>query len=397
MQAIDLTRLAAGEAIPEETPAVLEARRAMEVCNACRYCEGYCAVFPAMELRREFTGGDLNYLANLCHSCRGCYYACQYAPPHEFGINVPRVLAEVRAESYAKYAWPGPLAKLYERNGLVMALAMAIGVAGVLLLAMLLQRHAVLFSPQPVVPGQGFYNIVPYGVMVWVASITFLFSLLALGVGFARFWTDTGGRAAELTQGRPLWQAFRDAATLRYLGGGGHGCNDRDESFSSQRRWFHHLMAYGFLLCFASTSTATVYDHFLGWPAPYSFWSLPVLLGTVGGIGLIAGTAGLFWLKLSGDHEPQAAKLLGADAGLLMLLMLIGVTGLLLLSVRATGAMGSALAVHLGLILAFFVTMPYSKFVHGLYRTGALIRHAIERPGASDPKPVVVMPGSKAR
>ena len=83
------------------------------------------------------------------------------------------------------------------------------------------------------------------------------------------------------------WQALRDAATLRYLGGGGHGCNDRDESFSTAAGvWWHHLMAYGFLLCFASTSTATVYDHFLGWPAPYSFWSLPVLLGTVGGIGL---------------------------------------------------------------------------------------------------------------
>ena len=394
MQTIDLTRLDAGEPLADETPAMVEARRAMEVCNACRYCEGFCAVFPAMELRREFGTGDLNYLANLCHSCRGCYYACQYAPPHEFGINVPRVLAEVRAESYSKYAWPGPLAKLYQRNGLVMALAMAMGVGGVLLLTMLLQRHTVLFSPQPVVPGRGFYEVVPYGVMVAVASVTFLFSLLAMGIGFARFWTDTGGRAAELTQGRPLWQAFRDAASLRYLGGGGHGCNDRDESFSTQRRWWHHLMAYGFLLCFASTSTATVYDHFLGWPAPYSFWSLPVLLGTVGGVGLVTGTAGLFWLKLAGDHEPQAAQLLGADAGLLLLLMLIGVTGLLLLSVRATGAMGSVLAVHLGLILAFFVTMPYSKFVHGLYRSGALIRHAIERPGANGPKTVVVMPGS---
>ncbi len=284
MQTIDLTRLDAGEPLPDETPAMVEARRAMEVCNACRYCEGFCAVFPAMELRREFAEGDLNYLANLCHSCRGCYYACQYAPPHEFGINVPRVLAEVRAESYAKYAWPGPLATLYRRNGLVMALAMAAGVAGVLLLAMLLQRHAVLFAPQPVVPGQGFYNVVPYGVMVSVASVTFLFSMLALGIGFARFWTDTGGKAMELTQGRPLWQAFRDAATLRYLGGGGQGCNDRDESFSSQRRCWHHLMAYGFLLCFASTSTATVYDHVLGWAAPYSFWSLPVLLGTAGGL-----------------------------------------------------------------------------------------------------------------
>ncbi len=394
MSAIDLVALAAAE---EGSDAMRSARRAMEVCNACRYCEGFCAVFPAMELRRDFAEGDLNYLANLCHSCKGCYYACQYAPPHEFGINVPRSLAAVRNESYAKYAWPTPLAAAYRRGGLVMSAAMALGVGGVLLLAVLLQRHSVLFGAQPLTPGQGFYNVVPYGVMVTVASVTFLFSVLALGVGFARFWTDTGGRAAELTQGRPLWQAFRDAATLRYLGGGGHGCNDRDESFSTQRRWWHHLMAYGFLLCFASTSTATVYDHFLGWPAPYPFFSLPVLLGTVGGIGLITGTAGLFWMKLAGDHEPQAADLLGADSGLLMLLLMIGVTGLLLLSVRATGAMGVALAVHLGFVLAFFVTMPYSKFVHGLYRTGALIRHAIERPGAHDPKPVIIPPGAKAR
>ena len=367
---------------PPETGAMQEARRAMEVCNACRYCEGFCAVFPAMELRREFASGDLNYLANLCHSCRGCYYACQYAPPHEFGINVPRVLAEVRAESYAQYAWPRPLARLYARNGLVMALAMAGGVALVLLLAMALQPWGVLFAPQPVAPGEGFYDVVPYGAMVWPASLTLLFALASMAIGFARFWRDTGGTAAELMQAAPWWRALRDAATLRYLGGGGHGCNDRDEGLSSARRHAHHAMAYGFLLCFASTSAGTLYHHGLGWPAPYPFWSIPVVLGTVGGLLMVAGCAGLFWLKLAGDHAPQAAKLLGADAGLLLLLLMIGVTGLLLLALRATGAMGVALAVHLGFVLALFVTMPYSKFVHGLYRTGALLRHAIERPGA---------------
>lgn len=374
-----------------ETSAMQEARRAMEVCNACRYCEGFCAVFPAMELRREFASGDLNYLANLCHSCQGCYYACQYAPPHEFGINVPRALAEVRSESYAQYAWPRPLARLYERNGLVMAIAMALGVGGVLLAAMLFQRHAVLFGAQPVAPGQGFYNVVPYGVMVWTASATFLFSILAMAIGFARFWRDTGGRLGDLRP-RPLKQALRDAATLRYLGGAGHGCNDRDESFSAARRHFHHAMAYGFLLCFASTSVATVYDHVFSWAAPYPFWSLPVLLGTIGGLGLVTGCGGLFWLKLSGDQEPRARKLLGADAGLLMLLLMVGVTGLLLLAVRATGAMGVTLTVHLGFVLALFVTMPYSKFVHSVYRFGALVRHAIERPGADGPKKVATAP-----
>jgi citrate/tricarballylate utilization protein len=226
--------------------------------------------------------------------------------------------------------------------------------------------------------------------MMGVGAISFVFSMFALAIGFARFWKDTGGRAAELCQIGPLLQALRDAATLRYLGGAGHGCNDRNETFSTARRSYHHLMAYGFLLCFASTSFAAVYDQLLGWPAPYRFGSVPVLLGTVGGIGIVAGTAGLLWLKLAGDREPQAESSLGADAGLLLLLMLIAVTGLLLLAVRATGAMGTTLAVHLGLVLAFFATMPYGKFVHGLYRTGALIRYAIERPAADAPAPIIV-------
>ena len=63
------------------------------VCNACRYCEQFCPVFPAIEQRVVFERVDLAYLANLCHNCGECLYACQYAPPHEFGINVPRMMA----------------------------------------------------------------------------------------------------------------------------------------------------------------------------------------------------------------------------------------------------------------------------------------------------------------
>jgi citrate/tricarballylate utilization protein len=52
---------------------VKDGARQMTICNACRYCEGYCAVFPAMEQRRVFTKADLTYLANLCFDCRDCY------------------------------------------------------------------------------------------------------------------------------------------------------------------------------------------------------------------------------------------------------------------------------------------------------------------------------------
>ena len=88
------------------TEALEEADRLMTVCNSCRYCEGLCAVFPAMEMRRAFADGDLNYLANLCHSCGACYTDCQFSPPHEFNVNVPQTLAKVRNDSYKFYVWP---------------------------------------------------------------------------------------------------------------------------------------------------------------------------------------------------------------------------------------------------------------------------------------------------
>src|SRR5690554_6418770 len=90
-----------------------EVARIMQICNACRYCEGFCAVFPAMTRRLSFDNkADLNYLANLCHNCGACLHACQYADPHEFAVNVPMSMAKVRQETYINYAWPAPLGKL---------------------------------------------------------------------------------------------------------------------------------------------------------------------------------------------------------------------------------------------------------------------------------------------
>ncbi len=360
--------------------AIADARRYMEICNGCRYCEGFCAVFPAMELRREFPAGDLNYLANLCHNCMGCFYACQYAPPHEFGVNVPRAFSLVRAESYAAYAWPAPLARAFERNGVVVSLVAALSLALVLVLTTMLAPPDALYAAHRVEPGS-FYAVIPLRIMQGLGIATFGFALVALGVGARNFWRDAGAvRIGAAAVPRALW----DVLTLRNLGGGGDGCNDRDERFSMTRRWLHHAMFYGFLLCFAATSTAFVYGTLLGFAAPYPLLSLPVALGTVGGVLLLVGTIGLFAMKLTGDPLPAARRLLGADVALLMLLALTALTGLALLALRSTGAMGLALAVHLGVVLALFLLLPYGKMVHGVYRSAALLRNAAERRTAAD-------------
>ncbi|MGH6816413.1 MAG: tricarballylate utilization protein TcuB, partial [Hyphomicrobiaceae bacterium] len=143
----------------------------MTICNACRYCEGLCAVFPAMEMRRTFADGDLTYLANLCHDCGACYDACQFAPPHEFAVNVPAALAAVRAESYRAHAWPRILSGLFARNGLAIAVVAASSVAGFMTAFAAIAAPAVLFG---VHTGPGaFYKIMPHTAMVVLFGAAF--------------------------------------------------------------------------------------------------------------------------------------------------------------------------------------------------------------------------------
>lgn len=115
-----------------------EVARQLQICNACRYCEGFCAVFPAMTRRLEFGKADVHYLSNLCHNCGACQHACQYASPHEFAVNLPHAMAQVRLKTYADFAWPATLGALYQRNGLALSLALAASLVQFLLLALVL-------------------------------------------------------------------------------------------------------------------------------------------------------------------------------------------------------------------------------------------------------------------
>ena len=133
------------------------------------------------------------------------------------------------------------------------------------------------------------------------------------------------------------------------------------------------------MLCLAATATATLYHYLLGLAAPYALTSLPVMLGIAGGLGLLVGPAGLLYLNLQRDPTQGDAKQKPMDRGFIALLLLVSASGLALLAFRETSALGLLLALHLGLVMAFFLTMPYSKFAHGLFRSAALLKYAIEK------------------
>lgn len=342
-----------------------EARRQIEICNACRYCEGFCSVFPAMTRNKAFADGDLTQLANLCHNCRGCYYACQYTAPHEFALNIPAALAEVRVESWERLARPQALARLFQTHGVAMA--------GLLVVVLTLFFWA-LSALRPET-GSGFYAHLAHNTLVAIFAPAFVLPLVLIALSVRDYWREVGGGRVRLAH---LVSAFDSAARMKNLSGGhGEGCNfESEDRFSDRRRVFHQLMMYGFLLCFASTTSGTLMHYVLGWEAPYPLFSLPKLLGIPGGLMMVAGAFGLAWLKRRADPALGAARVWGGEMAFILLLGAVALTGLALYAATGTAWVGSLLAVHLATVMVLFLLMPFSKMVHGFYRLAALVAEA---------------------
>ncbi|MFV0491995.1 MAG: tricarballylate utilization 4Fe-4S protein TcuB [Pseudorhodobacter sp.] len=343
-----------------------EARRQIEICNACRYCEGYCQVFPAITRQKVFASGDITQLANLCHNCRGCYYACQYTEPHEFALNLPAALAVARVESWERMAWPGGLARLFQRSGTALAAALVVG------FALLFWAVTALTGE-----GEGFYAYLGHGAMVAIFLPAFILPLVALAISLHRYWREVGAGRLRLAH---LVDAFAGAANMRNLAGGGKGCNfETNDRYSQARRHAHQAVLWGFVLCFGSTSAGTVMHYLFGMEAPYGVFSLPKLLGIPGGLLLVIGTVWLTWLKLKADPALGARDRWGGEMGFVLLLGFVGLSGLILYAATGTALVGPLLALHLGSVLSFFLLMPYSKMAHGFYRMAALTADAQER------------------
>lgn len=350
-------------------------RRDMEICNACRYCESICPVFPEITRFRTFEDEDLNYLANLCHNCKGCYYGCQYAPPHDFEINIPQEFAKIRVQTYSKYAFPKCFGKVFEKNETLVSKVISSCII-LFLIAGLFFTNGTFFQAHD---GAGaFSNVLPHSFMSNTFMVVSLYVCFAFFMGFKAFWTENGDKLSELKDFK-LWKsAFSDMLTLRHLGGGdeGHGCTNENDRYSQNRRIFHQTLMYGFIFTFISTSIAALYHYGLGIHAPYGIASLPVIFGTVGGIMILIGAFGLVQIKKRMDKEPLAMEQVKMEYSFIFLISAVSLTGLILLFLRGTSLMPLLLCVHLGYVLAFFILLPYSKFVHALYRFGALLKYA---------------------
>jgi citrate/tricarballylate utilization protein len=231
-----------------------------------------------MTRRLEFGAADMHYLANLCHNCGACLHACQYAPPHEFAVNVPQAMARCAGQTYADYAWPPALGALYQRNGLTLSLALA-GRAGAVPAAGAWRSGTLWGAPwrqflRPV-PAQPDGRPVCAGVR-----------LRGAGAGHRRAPASGANRAPGAAAAGAVAEAVHDALRLRtWTAATARAATTRTTPGpTARRRAFTTLTFYGFLLCFASTSVATLYHYLFGWVAPYAYDQPAQAAGHVGGI-----------------------------------------------------------------------------------------------------------------
>jgi citrate/tricarballylate utilization protein len=357
---------------------VEEADRQFTICNACRYCEDYCPVFPALERRTVFDTGELGHLANLCHDCRACQQACMYTDPHEFAINIPALMAEARVASYERYARPRWLSRAFERGPGSLAAVTLIAFA--LIMAAYLAFGSIDTLVDVRTGSGALYETVSHTAMVVPALLLSAYAIAVFASGLVVFWRDSGNHTLRLADPRVWWRASSDAATLAGMRGGGGGCYfPEEEQPSGARRVAHSLVVYGFLTTFAATVSAFAAEQLFDRLPPYPVLSVPVLLGLAGGIVMTAGCVWLLALKHGSDKHLTTERAMRLEYSFLYALLLAAVTGLALLLLRDTGLMGPTLLVHLAAVMALYLTAPYGKMVHAVYRVAALLRDSQER------------------
>lgn len=352
-----------------------EANRTLTACNACRYCEGVCPVFPSLERRRSFAEADIVHLANLCHDCRVCVEVCPWAPPQEININVPKVLAEVREATYHAYSAPRLLATGFEHGAPAAAVATILAILGIfgLVLAFRGDRLMATFTG----PG-AFYEVVPWLAMVIPSMVVSLYGIAVMMVGLVRFWRVTDGPLLAKLDIRILREATLDVLGLREMQGGGPGCDYPTERPNHRRRLAHQFVLYGFGLTLLSTTLAAITQDILGDLPPYPLLSPVVLAGVGGGVMQIVGCSALIRLKLAASIVPASTTMRSLDFAFLAMLLLVNITGLTVMVLRTTPLLGFLLVLHLGACGGLYLTIPYGKFVHFIYRYAALLRNRQE-------------------
>jgi citrate/tricarballylate utilization protein len=338
-----------------------EAIRQLQICNACRYCEGYCSVWDALDRRHDLSASDAYYFSSLCHDCRECYVVCPFTEPHEYAINIPKILGTVRLETYEENVKPGFMKAALRHPFSISSAVTALSLAGVFLFILLEKGGISLNSTYtlPEVISPQLYRLTTVPVYIYVVGLWVL-------EGHS-YWKSISSEKKGPGVGiMSVLKGIYDAFSHRNFRGGGAGCNFPSEKGGNFRLIFHPMVFFGFIAALISisfypdTSPVISYSYLAG-----------SLLMFIGASALITGKE-ISW------KSAEVRGMRGIDMPFSILISLSGITGVLLILFLGSGHDWIIFGIHDALVLSLFLLAPFGKFIHPVFRILALIKNRSE-------------------
>ena len=332
-------------------------------CYQCATCSAVCdlatpeTVFPRRQMLWAQWGLVDRFVADpsiwLCHQCNDCTARCpRDARPGD-------TMQAIRSLMVEQVGAPRFMARLVGRAAATWPILLGLPV---LFWALFVQAvNGFAASRTPLVYGE----VVP----VWMIYSVFLpaagLAVLAAAVGARRCWSAWGDGA---TRNGSLLRGLAAVATDILWHRRFEKCGE-----ARPRRMGHLLLVWGFLGALATTTLLGILMDVFGVKTPLPQLHPVKILGNVSAVLLAVGVA---WLVVNRVADEKAAgRSLAFDWFLLALVVLVVFSGIGAELARPLLPVPAALAVyvlHLGTVLSLFLTFPFSKFAHALYRTLAM-------------------------
>jgi quinone-modifying oxidoreductase subunit QmoC len=349
----------------------------LKKCFQCATCSVVCKLspeenpFPRKEMIWAQWGLKDKLMKDpdvwMCYNCNDCSVHCpREAKPGE-------VLAAVRNYSFKDYAFPKFMGKALSQ---AKYLPLLFGFPIILLLLVLWGSD---LPDGPIL----FREFLPYIYIDAAAAIFTVLVLTAIIVGVRRFWANlkegsVGVQGGSASTAKSVTSSIVPVL-IRVL---------KQEKFSdceaNNIRYYGHLgILYGFILCFITTSIVAGFIwgaelFFHQWEEfllpPWSLFSVIKLLGNAGGLAIIAGCVIVLYNRYA--NKDKAGQFTYQDALFTWVVLLVAITGMVTQFGRMVDiALVAYLVYSIHLVLVFFLLayLPYSKFMHMIFRFTALV------------------------
>ncbi len=332
-------------------------------CFQCATCSSVCDLatpemaFPRPQILWAQWGLADRLLADpgiwLCHQCNDCTARCpRDARPGD-------ALQAIRSLAIEKLGAPRFMARVVGRAGATWPILLGLPV---LLWALLVQAFGGFARARAPL---AFTDAVP----VWMIYSVFLpagaFALAAAAVGARRCWAAWGAGAS------------RNGPLLRGLAGvAGDILGHRRFGIcgaARPRQTGHLLLAWGFAGALLTTTFLGVAMDVFGVKTPLPQLHPIKILGNLSAVLMVVGLVWLLASRLADSRAAGASRAFDVFFLALVVLLVFSGVGAQLGRLYLSPPLALALYVlHLGMVLSLFLTFPFSKFAHALYRTLAM-------------------------